>query len=490
MSPLILLLTIVFPVNYAAAQRSSYGEPCNATIRCERRSWLGCHDGICGCIQTDDMIYNNDTRKCAAKAGERCRYAVDLEPSPARYEVTDCITNSLCGPDGFCTCQEDFYEISNGTCLEAKKHGESCDEREKCSSATGLECKNGTCQCDQESAMYSQVLKKCLGLAGKNCVNNLCTDGARCTGSTCVCASGFYKNFDSTCLRKRGIFESCSEDSQCENQPDLDLRCINGSCVCDPEVSVYGTRIRQAQGRYGGRSAQEAVTGCLGKISKSCVNGLCVSGALCDSSSNKCYCDGGLSPKKSLISCGRSWDSHCGGGSDNECIDNLVCRNRRCLCPYGLGYSRNDRACYALIGGPCDESTGCVANAICRKATFKSDNHCVCKPGFIENANGICDIAFGEQCNETITCDTLANLQCINGTCQCFGFEKFDQKVGHCVALIGGLCNENLPCIENAHCHKERRGARAKCACNDGFVETTNYLCERFETDLPVLPKF
>ena len=115
-----LLLHVIIPI-YAeysvggSGSRVPFGGECNRTARCDTRAWLRCIEGTCQCMKPEEMIYEEGSQKCVAKAGERCMYAVgEMDPNNYFFEVHSCVSNSACSADGTCGCNPDFYETTEG----------------------------------------------------------------------------------------------------------------------------------------------------------------------------------------------------------------------------------------------------------------------------------------------------------------------------------------------------------------------------------------
>ncbi len=80
----------------------------------------------------------------------------------------------------------------------------------------------------------------------------------------------------------------------------------------------------------------------------------------------------------------------------------------------------------------------CVNNAKCEvnlNGEFgKEHAQCECEEGFVANADGECEYAFGSKCKmvnvtKIIKCDQVAPLYCRNGKCECEDeLHKFDNQ--------------------------------------------------------------
>ena len=139
------------------------------------------------------------------------------------------------------------------------------------------------------------------------------------------------------------------------------------------------------------------------------------------------------------------------------------------------------------MGGPCNSSSPCVPNAACKlfSKSPQEAGHCACEQGFVKNAEGKCDVAFGYPCRRGISCDTVLGLVCTNKLCQCDEFEEYNESQRSCLGRAGRECNftsvfPGNPCVENAHCSRiHPKLGTGICTCDSGFNETPQYLCER-----------
>lgn len=259
----------------ATGQRSTYGEVCNKTKRCDKTAWLACISGRCDCVKPDEMIFNPETVKCAARTGERCKYVLDSD-GEKRYEEISCVDNAECSSNGLCACAEDFYENLNGTCISKGVNLQACDDTVKCSSKKGFFCKNGVCQCEQSKSVFSSTYRQCVGLVTHLCITGKCTEGANCINEECTCGDQFYRNSVDRCISKLNRLSNCTADVQCKNDGGYRLKCLQGICECDPDISIFGTALRHYRhcGYRGFQAFSDTYSShCLGKVGNRCIEG-------------------------------------------------------------------------------------------------------------------------------------------------------------------------------------------------------------------------
>ncbi|CAG7724769.1 unnamed protein product, partial [Allacma fusca] len=455
----LLVLSVISLISISDGQRRSYGESCNKTLRCDRKSWLGCMAGTCDCVKQEEMIFEPSTKKCVSKAGERCKYAMEYSDGSKAIETANCVETAICGEDGYCLCNEDFYENTNGTCSLTGRHSESCDDQAKCSSSLGLICKDGICECDDKTSAYSEDDGQCIGLVGHTCVATKCTQDASCLSNKCVCKEGFFHNSKDQCSRKLDLLQACSDDGQCKSEGGLLYKCVDGVCACDPNVSMrfQNTVPRKSGLNFGGT----------------------------------CSCLPGYT-RSSSGTCGVGYGQTC--STAGICLEGMVCNTKdgRCKCRYSTQvYDQSKQKCISPVRGPCDWKSLCKDGAECQNIKNSTQGTCACKPGYVEGASGSCDAEYGKPCTATISCDSLAGLTCLDYTCQCGDFQEFSQELQKCVGLVGSDCILGLKdhCVGNAECSRIRDGiTKGSCRCSGGFEINANYTCSRTVADsLPVL---
>ncbi|CAG7723107.1 unnamed protein product, partial [Allacma fusca] len=516
MSPVLVILlfcSIILPITQC--QRSSFGETCGKDHRCDRRAWLGCFNEKCDCLKPEEMIYEPNSKKCVSKAGERCKFKMENYDGNTALEITSCVENSRCGSDGFCSCKEDFQEITNGTCIPSRKFGEPCDPQFKCSSRQGLDCEDSICGCSP-SQVFSQVQGHCVGLVGQDCVKSKCSENAMCDLriNKCGCVNGYFQDWEDKCSPKLGLFKNCSRDDQCWDKSPL--KCIEGECTCNPDVSLL----------YRGEKVDDNYPNavCAGRVNSPCISSRCAAGSTCHADyvideatiqvhtkprnfesrkitprdgiswwktraggddygfhsgsseeaevplhgffpghtivharvpalTHVCHCKDGFTPSKSGT-CGKPYGATCTKG---ECVEGLVCKGNFCSCQYShQEFCTLTLSCRNKIRGPCTANEDCIETSNCHLYNNHTFGECKCKDGYIENLKRECDVEHGGDCVRNSDCDSVAGLVCTEGNCKCRGFAKFSEDNRKCLSLVGGDCHTsstgNSSCIENAHC--------------------------------------
>ncbi|CAG7723827.1 unnamed protein product, partial [Allacma fusca] len=509
----ILLSSLIGTSSTAQSLRSSFGEPCNKTHRCDRRALINCKSETCICIKPDEMIFQSKIGKCGTKIGEQCKYKIETADGQIAYEIQACIEDAICDPEGLCTCREYFTETDNGTCTPSlnQQYNETCDAKLKCSADFGLECVQGRCNCNFASE-FSLDSRHCSGLAGKPCILSTCTTNSECTEEdTCKCKAGYFRvDARSTCEKQRERLLPCEYDEQCEHiRPSFQLTCVNKVCQCNPETSLFGA----IQAFSSDKKSGESLSQCLGKEGLPCIQGHCTEGVICsyenDNITGLCVCQSGYTPTGSG-KCAIGNGGQC--ESPEMCHPGLVCKDDICSCRYSdkQVYSQVRGKCVTNVGGPCVDDSLCTDHAGCRSGK------CQCLEGYVKSAQGTCELTHGKPCNGSVRCDSAAQLVCVNGVCECDTYSQYNGTYRKCLNYIGSECsltssqdecdipgfrrqkgpdlldtncvethaNWKRDCIPNAYCKPVSENLQGECHCKQNFVQVGD-ACEQ-----PVRPKY
>lgn len=123
-----------------------YGDACEGLEYCHGEL-VSCQHGVCSCYHPDDMVYDEFTQGCSVLAGRQCEINSDM------WKVSvNCVEGARCDDEErVCICSENYYPISNGTCLPKKSFKESCYSDQECLSTLtrSLVCIDNQCSCDK-----------------------------------------------------------------------------------------------------------------------------------------------------------------------------------------------------------------------------------------------------------------------------------------------------------------------------------------------------
>ncbi|CAG7817271.1 unnamed protein product [Allacma fusca] len=391
--PILLIVSSFGTSSTAQSLRSSFGEPCNKTHRCDRRALLNCESETCVCIKPHEMMFQSKIGKCGTKIGEQCKYMIETTDGQIAYEIQACVEDAICDPEGFCACKEYFTETVNGTCTPSlnQQYNETCDAKLKCSADFGLECFKNRCYCNIASE-FSLDSRHCSGLAGKPCILSTCTTNSECTEEDiCQCNAGYFRvDARSTCEKQRERLLPCEYDEQCEHiRPSFQLTCVNKVCHCNPENSLYGA----IQAFSADKKSGESLSQCLGKEGQPCIQGHCAEGVLCsyenDNITGLCVCQPGYTPTGSG-KCAIGNGGKC--ESPEMCHPGLVCKDSVCSCRYSdkQSYSQIRGKCVTKVGGPCVDDSLCTDHAVCRSGKCQ----CLGLLGYVKSTEGSCEMEY------------------------------------------------------------------------------------------------
>ncbi|CAL8143521.1 unnamed protein product [Orchesella dallaii] len=480
LSSIFALLTFFYVMAVTHA-RVTYGQDCSPTNRCDSRSSLTCNNGTCECILETVMTF--DGRKCAVFAGEKCSFtAVDTQgrgEERSWREELPCVENSVC-KEGFCTCHPKFYESSNGTCLQKGGYFENCEFDLACKTDQFLICNESKkCGCNSSQSIYDYPRQLCVAVDGASCQNGQqCVSRATCIPdgigeNVCKCDSAHFANPEGKCETKRGYQGPCINDNQClhgHRTQDLQLICNpSGFCDCRANISTYDSS-RSLCVRLAGEECTDFPN--------------CVHHSSCVSVSNgqgkKCKCN-----HDSYQTLTGTCETKRGHGelcqTDDHCRNELKLKcglNGLCECELTKKvYDPSRRKCVGLVDSFCSyNEPECVTNAECPGRYSGRDSNCKCPDRFRKSGNGSCLAPHGSSCglHWTSACDESQGIICKQGVCVCRyenyqTIEELPNNQLKCVSNVPGPCDENIPCVANAHCSQEEETFR-QCVCNSGFV--------------------
>jgi len=219
-----------------------------------------------------------------------------------------------------------------------------------------------------------------------------------------------------------------------------------------------------------------------------CIDGICVSDC-----TNGEFCDG-----NECVEC----------NSDIPCPDGKICQNGKCVCPDGQFEDETGKCVPCLTGTcpPChvctpegckpidcgdkvcdpilDECVECVGSGDCGPNEKCVGNECVCKDGYVRNANGDCvkdrECNSDTDCPDCFECDEFGECKpiicpagevCIDGDCvvpcehggdcppgfgcdgeKCVECNTLDCTTTECADVLGCGCNKDNKCVDTTKC--------------------------------------
>lgn len=398
------LLLITFLVVYFAAaittpeNVSSHGEKCDEQQICDTTKNLECVNDICQCAFPEAMIFRNDT--CSVTLNSTC-FLQDSSSTPINSNnatggddrTLPCGQNAVCDRLlKICVCEEHFVEQSGDVCVAKKQLGENCTTSSDCREDSGITCEDNVCICDPKTTIYSRVENTCVGLAEMPCVKNSCTANARCinlddedsessSGKICDCMENYDPTPLGTCAKYYGI--SCEKNTSAKGRHCKPwLRCgPSGTCECPNATYQF---------------YDENANACLSKV-----NGPCI--PFGEETLN------GPGEEKNEMTCGN--------GADCVLNDDL-------------------------------EDIGNHGPTIQNSSTTPWKYHCMCRAGYEATEEGKCELGYGSRCrnnieptDKNIPCNRDANLECVEGKCECNAEYKYCKDRKTCFGRAGALCH-------------------------------------------------
>lgn len=170
----IVIIVGSFESASGSRMRSSYGEPCNQTTRCDSRQSLSCRGKTCDCFLSETMTFDTSKNKCLVLVGEKCSFTAVA----AGGEVTDerqwreelaCVANAMCSADGFCVRESNYFESTQDTCKMKQLYGNDCNSDVECREDLHLTCQAGKCDCNVTYSIFDVSKGKCITRAGASC---------------------------------------------------------------------------------------------------------------------------------------------------------------------------------------------------------------------------------------------------------------------------------------------------------------------------------
>lgn len=491
--------------------RATFGEICNKETRCNSQKYLTCSDGHCRCLMPDSMVFEETSAKCRTLAGERCQFTT-VEGDRTWYDEFPCITNAICD-GGVCNCEENYFEVSNGTCQHKLEYGAACINSHMCRSDLHLVCgAEKECLCDKNRLSVGGT---CRIKTGSNCFQTEeCVPGATCsiTSSlsfhTCNCDDSYFSTANGACVPRKNIGSSCESAIECHNtiqtsfghSVSMQIDCTNGKCECDPNIS----KEIPAPDFF---LVQNTEYICAKHLNQVCdYDEECITGSRCIS--GKCECDNNHYPGSNNSFCEFKKRSGETCENNNQCMDIFKCDRLKsvCTCPDGKAFNYISGQCVLALGSDCKiyrevTENVCVPNATCNR-NYGGVYQCRCDVGYTKDSrDGYCyvevidpsnlDTCFklfkigfhfkengackGDTNGATRTC--LPAMDCLNGRCSCPypEHQKYDSNESVCGSLVEGPCNSTENCIDNAYCNQEL--GFGQCHCMPGYINV-NRQCE------------
>lgn len=404
---IVLLGFLVYAV-VPFGQPQMYGLACSTSQDCKSEYNLECSsNSSCECVQpkTGSAIFDSSyitngwisttTGACVIQPGGACR-------PPQNYP---CASNSVCSTEGHCECIKGFYlHRESQICRPLRSHNQSCNSTLACHQ--GLICHEQKCNCDTSKTIFEGQSSRCLRKVGQECSleEHQCVQAALCSGGKCVCAKGLQASSDSqSCVPLLKLGEkTCSESLKCglDSFSELQLKCMDQTCSCDPDTSVLEHEH------------------CMPKAGQLCVEGECYSDSVCDMPARlksqtsktkyRCKCRDDKEPHAKTGLCVSKYQAPCRTNSD--CGHSMACKGFKCHCQFSYQlFDASKNQCASKVSGKCGTNEDCGGRSWCYKKL------CYCLPLSAVTSEGRCAGSHGQNCKIDEDCSHEALLKCIDG---------------------------------------------------------------------------
>lgn len=302
------------------------------------------------------------------------------------------------------------------------------------------------CECTQNSR----------GDPYKECIKIECEDKDDCaTTKTCV---------DAKCIEPCSLPNVCGKDAKCTTENHLAVCLCPAGTTGDPQLGCVPIQYCSSDQQCpGGSNCNSGVCSALCSSSRDCLNDqLCIEGICQPTCQTNSTCPEFQFCLNNI--CTQEVICH----NDEECDENEIC----------VVESNGRSECV----NPCQGRIICGRNAECLARNHEAS--CNCKPGFYEDAKGLCrkiECNSDDECTKDKFCQNhMCKIACLVGKpcgdnsvctsmnhksmCECQPGFTGDSKVG-CTAI--DYCKAN-PCGLNAKCKNSRGSFR--CHCPSGMV--------------------
>jgi len=358
--------------------------------------------------------------------------------------TSDCIENSYCSISssysGTCQCVPGYYfSQSSSKCVVKGAYNAPCASNSECLDSKLLTCISTQCLCDTTALFWNSTVSECqykkaaIGYctSSSECVSNNCNGGY----NKCLCSNSWFNTNTGTCDAKKTIGVSCSTDYECIsgaycsqvsktcacdtvyffsggscitkyilnwgcnlvdqcNIAQFNLRCIGGSCKCDPNVEYWDSVAANCFPRKKYGQTCSATTDC---IDTSTYGLQCLTLTSAGVTRKACQCPSAqyFELKTGICTAKKSYNVEC--SSRNECsnVDTMVCESqsgsvtKRCTCaPNHAYYNSSSTSCILKkpLGTLCSAADQCAYGLEC----FSTSCGCDTSVKFYDPATKMC----------------------------------------------------------------------------------------------------
>lgn len=272
----------------------------------------------------------------------------------------ECAVGQLRCVSNKCTCNENFFEDTDGICR--KGGNATCANNEECHSQ--FVCTASKCACPGDK-VWNDALKTCGSRIGSQCnassERSECIARAACNATTsqCECTKGYATPTNKTDSCAPLLGSACNTNTD-KCHADSNLVCTKNVCACSVNFEADRDTLK-----------------CRGKFDQACkVDENCKVGMICENS--KCACPAGFVNNEDK--CQGTFGQIC--TANDQCSEQkhaLMCSDGQCNCRDAESQINEGDKCVSLVDRQCGVvdgiTLGCTANATC------TESKCKCQKG-------------------------------------------------------------------------------------------------------------
>ena len=341
------------------------------------------------------------------------------------FEPMNCTEYNMCQCGPF-----EYHDFPTLTCLPQQSYLGNCSVDLNCRVDKYLECVNGLCVCIPQYPHWSNGYDKCIipKIYNEFCYETLdCNSGlnliCHLTGQNCSCPTKVSNSYcdcirelnneyywnGTSCVNCKGYNQTCTATYMCETMTEGTI-CSGGKCKC-PTLQYYNFIDGKCENQINYNLPCSQTDACRSDLGLVCQIGICL-------------CDPAI----------QFW-------SGTTCVD---------LYTYYKGKCTSDSQCFHSLNLVC-------GGTMCSCPSIVPVGNCDCPPRVLYNEwfwNGtMCVPAgyHGVSCTYDNQCQTLANLTCRSGICDCRSGLVWSEEKYECVSCDPGFKNSFIVINISSH---------------------------------------
>ncbi|XP_077288713.1 zonadhesin-like [Arctopsyche grandis] len=434
----------------------------------------------CGNYQCEDTC-DDPNLSITCNRGSNCEPGCFCLPGFVRNEGFECVPKIQCVSYPKCEGSHEVYSMcKHSACIKHVDETKPCtftctpgcecekgyvrnENRDCVLASTVIDCANVP-KCDRPNQIFSECGNTdCQATCGKkHNPRHFCLD--ECIPG-CICSEGFLKNKKGECVPP----DKCHSDLTCEGAYEVYSKCNNNACqkTC---ANKNENSICTAHCSPGCICRMGFVRNEMGK---------CVTPDHCVETPITC-----LKANEIFSKCGKNDCQETCESMDDKSICTHLCRPG-CICKRDYVRNKSEKHCsdpnavFDSCGNVCPTtcSNKDSRHKICPGTCLKSGG-CVCKPGYVENSQGLCIPP--EKCpncgaNEVFSCGSACDTTCatLGDTCPIINIKCNEM----CYCVRGYARNSNNMCIPIKYCPP-----KIQCTAMNQIYNSCPKMCPPEET--------